>query len=110
MHPFDHHFDSAEPHFARAKKEAQKQFFVEGLNSKFASHVVAKKYEVTNKSGCRSSRLADGTRLQLNEEGRIIQIEYVDGASVRRHDDYVIVRASNASNWFGDAKNWYQLD
>jgi hypothetical protein len=69
------------------------------------------KYELTDFDGSASTRLVDGTKMQMNDDGRVIQIQYASGATVRRHSDYVMVRSNNSSYWFGDCSGrWFPLD
>jgi hypothetical protein len=49
--------------------------------------------------------------MQMNSDGRVTQIEYASGATVRRHINYVMVRSNNSSYWFGDCEGrWFPLD
>lgn len=77
----------------------------------FGQQVVINKYELTDFSSTNSTRLTDGSVLELNAHGQVTQIEYAGGATVRRHRDYVLVRSNNSSLWFGDSNGrWYPFD
>jgi hypothetical protein len=77
----------------------------------FGQHTAIAQYEISDFKGSESTRLMDGTRMLMNSDGRVTQIEYASGATVRRHVNYVMVRSNNSSYWFGDsAGRWYPLD
>ncbi|MBI2810292.1 MAG: hypothetical protein HYX67_05650 [Candidatus Melainabacteria bacterium] len=81
------------------------------LPAYFGQQAAIGKYELANFEGTGSTRLIDGTKMKLNEEGRVCQIEYPSGATVRRHVEYVLVRSNNSSYWFGDSNGrWYPID
>ncbi|MBS2001102.1 MAG: hypothetical protein U0103_02695 [Candidatus Obscuribacterales bacterium] len=77
----------------------------------FGQQAAVTKYELSDFAGENSTRLVDGTQMKLNDDGRVSQIQYASGATVRRHQSYVLVRSSNSSYWFGDANGrWYPID
>ncbi len=81
------------------------------LPAYFGQQAVLGKYELSSLEGNNSTRLVDGTKMKLNDQGRVCQIEYPSGATVRRHEKYVLVRSNNSSYWFGDSNGrWYPID
>ena len=81
------------------------------LPAYFGQQAAISKYELSDFQGSNSSRLVDGTQMKTNADGRISQIQYPSGATVRRHDSYVLVRSNNSSYWFGDSNGrWYPID
>lgn len=81
------------------------------LPSFFSQQAAANRYELSNFDGDNSRRLIDGTQMKVNEDGRVVQIQYPSGAAVRRHQTYVMARSNNASYWFGDIHgHWYPID
>jgi hypothetical protein len=77
----------------------------------FFGQAAIAQYEISDFQGSESTRLVDGTKMLLNSDGRVTQIQYASGATVRRHLNYVLVRSNNSSYWFGDnAGRWYPLD
>ncbi len=77
----------------------------------FGQQAAIAQYEISDFQGSESTRLVDGTKMLLNSDGRVTQIQYASGATVRRHLNYVLVRSNNSSYWFGDNEGrWYPLD
>ncbi len=81
------------------------------LSTFLAQQASITRYELTDFEGSNSTRLIDGTQMKVNDEGRVCQIQYPSGATVRRHENYVLVRSNNSSYWLGDANGrWYPID
>ena len=61
--------------------------------------------------GSTISRLPDGSTMICNDDGRIVQAEYANGAIVSRHDEYCLVQTTGGDYWYRDKHlRWHCLD
>lgn len=59
----------------------------------------------------RTDAMTDGSRFQMNEDGRVIGALYSSGAAVKIHDHCMLVRGQDLSLWFADSnKRFHPLD
>ncbi len=57
------------------------------------------------------TQLADGSRVMTDLNDRMVQVEYGSGATVVRHENYVLVQSADSSFWFGNSQGqWYVFD
>lgn len=61
--------------------------------------------------GVQSSRLSDGTIVDTNSEGLMVQVVYASGAKVKRNSEYCMVQTAGGDYWIGDSRgSWFSLD
>lgn len=79
--------------------------------SKYTDMPIKAKSIISQWSTNSSNRFEDGTKFEMDTDGRIVQAEYANGAKVRRHEDYCLVLSIKLEYWYGDDQGrWYQLD
>lgn len=68
--------------------------------------------DVNESTKSKSFQIDKGTKVTVDEQGRVLYAEYANGAMIQRHANYNLVRSStDASYWFGDRRGcWYPLD
>ncbi len=56
-------------------------------------------------------KLPDGSSMVLDQQGRIVQVEYSTGSVVSCHDDFCLVQTAGGDYWYCDKlSNWHCLD
>ncbi len=65
---------------------------------------------ITKIDGTQTTTLSDGTTVDINSEGMILQASYASGAKVKRNEQYCMVQSADGSFWLGEQGRWHQLD
>lgn len=65
----------------------------------------------TTMSGVNTSVLCDGTTIDTDSEGRVLQAVYASGTKVKRNPNYCMVQSKDLGYWIGDKQGrWFPLD
>ena len=61
--------------------------------------------------GVQTSTLCDGTTIDTDSNGRVLQAVYASGTKVKRNPNYCMVQSSDLGYWIGDKQGrWFPLD
>jgi hypothetical protein len=62
-------------------------------------------------TGVNTSVLCDGTTIDTDSEGRVLQAVYASGTKVKRNPNYCMVQSKDLGYWIGDKQGrWFPLD
>jgi len=65
----------------------------------------------TTMAGVNTSVLCDGTTIDTDSEGRVLQAVYASGTKVKRNANYCMVQSQDLGYWIGDKQGrWFPLD
>lgn len=65
----------------------------------------------TTMTGVNTSVLCDGTTIDTDNEGRVLQAVYASGTKVKRNSNYCMVQSQDLGYWIGDKQGrWFPLD
>ncbi|HEY9677808.1 MAG TPA: hypothetical protein V6C76_07350 [Drouetiella sp.] len=65
----------------------------------------------TMMEGVSTSTLCDGTIIDTDTNGQIVQAVYASGTKVKRNIDYCMVQSADLGYWIGDKQGrWFPLD
>ncbi|HEY9730986.1 MAG TPA: hypothetical protein V6C89_03690 [Drouetiella sp.] len=65
----------------------------------------------TTMTGVNTSVLCDGTTIDTDSDGRVLQAVYASGTKVKRNPNYCMVQSKDLGYWIGDKHGrWFPLD
>ncbi len=55
--------------------------------------------------------LSDGTKIDTDANGKVLQANYASGVQVRINTNFCLVKSGSSQYWYGDNNGrWYPLD
>lgn len=65
----------------------------------------------TTMVGAHTNVLCDGTTIDTDSNGRVLQAVYASGTKVKRNPNYCMVQSADLGYWIGDKQGrWFPLD
>jgi hypothetical protein len=62
-------------------------------------------------AGTHTSTLCDGTTIDTDDTGYVLQAVYASGTKVKRNENYCMVQSADLGYWIGDKQGrWFPLD
>lgn len=77
----------------------------------YQAAVINTRQLTTNMVGVQTSTLCDGTTIDTDSTGYVVQAVYASGTKVKRTAAYCMVQSSDLGYWIGDKQGrWFPLD
>ena len=71
----------------------------------------ARSYQFWDANRGNTVYLPDGSKVTTDSADRIVEVEYDNGAKVKRYEQYVFVQSADGSFWLGDKQGrWHAFD